>query len=198
MSEENIYSSLVSEGALHRVACVNWKEYPYSPQVDFNIARSDRYLAVLFHVTEDHVRATAMEPNGPVWEDSCVETFITAPDGKEYFNFEVNCIGTVLASRRKSRTEAEHFGPELMSQIRCFGSLPHEVIDSEREGQKWWRCILIPLHLTGHESWPESLRANFYKCRDKCRQPHFLSWSEIDLPAPDFHCPEFFGELRIY
>ncbi|WP_449033796.1 carbohydrate-binding family 9-like protein, partial [Prevotella sp.] len=25
---------------------------------------------------------------------------------------------------------------------------------------------------------------------------HFLSWNPIDLPAPDFHRPDFFGEIR--
>jgi hypothetical protein len=36
---------------------------------------------------------------------------------------------------------------------------------------------------------------NLYKCGDKCDTPHFLSWSPIGLPQPDFHCPDFFGEI---
>ncbi|MDY3247127.1 MAG: carbohydrate-binding family 9-like protein, partial [Prevotella sp.] len=27
------------------------------------------------------------------------------------------------------------------------------------------------------------------------QQPHFLSWAPIQLPAPDFHRPDFFGQL---
>ncbi|WP_262895053.1 carbohydrate-binding family 9-like protein, partial [Parabacteroides distasonis] len=27
--------------------------------------------------------------------------------------------------------------------------------------------------------------------------PHFVSWSPIDLPEPNFHCPEFFGEIYL-
>jgi hypothetical protein len=37
--------------------------------------------------------------------------------------------------------------------------------------------------------------ANFYKCGDKLKQPHFLSWKQVVLPSPDFHQPRFFGQL---
>lgn len=39
------------------------------------------------------------------------------------------------------------------------------------------------------------LKANFYKCGDRCRSPHFLSWCAIQSPQPDFHRPEDFGYL---
>ncbi len=38
--------------------------------------------------------------------------------------------------------------------------------------------------------------ANFYKCGDKLRTPHFLSWNKIEIEKPDFHRPDFFGELH--
>jgi hypothetical protein len=42
---------------------------------------------------------------------------------------------------------------------------------------------------------PETIRANFYKCGDSTAVPHYLSWSHIATETPDFHRPEFFGEL---
>lgn len=177
------------------VDCVNWSEYPYAPKVSFRIAHSDDALAVMFEVEESHVRAVAMEDNGRVWEDSCVEFFVADPAGGAYFNFEINCIGTALAARRTSRAEAEHFDAARMGRLRRFGSLAHVATDSRGEGMKWWLAEVIPFDLLGLERAPERLRANFYKCGDKCDRPHFLSWSPIDLPAPDFHCPEFFGEV---
>jgi hypothetical protein len=39
-------------------------------------------------------------------------------------------------------------------------------------------------------------RANFYKCGDKTSHPHWLTWSVVDKPEPDFHRPEFFGILE--
>jgi hypothetical protein len=41
----------------------------------------------------------------------------------------------------------------------------------------------------------ESLRANFYKWGDGTSVPHYLTWSHIVTETPDFHRPEFFGEL---
>ena len=195
MTNEEIYSILDSETERNEVDCVNWTEYPYVPDVTFHIAHSDKALAVLFKVTEDHLRGTALENNGPVWEDSCVEVFIADPHSTEYFNFETNCIGTKLASKRRSRTEADHFSSEQMDKIRCFGSLPHELTDIKKESQPWWLAEVIPFELIGLEKAPADLRMNFYKCGDKCEKMHFLSWSEIGLPEPNFHCPEFFGKV---
>ena len=57
--------------------------------------------------------------------------------------------------------------------------------------------VLIPFELVGvdPENLPEKLRATFYKCGDKTAHPHFLSWNPVGTPAPDFHRPDFFGEL---
>ena len=43
---------------------------------------------------------------------------------------------------------------------------------------------------------PEKILGNFYKCADETMNPHFVSWSPIDLPEPNFHCPEFFGNIH--
>jgi hypothetical protein len=179
------------------VDCVNWKAYPYAPKVNFRIAHSDEALALLFEVEEDHLRAVTTSSNGPVWEDSCVEFFVKNPEGEGYFNFEINCIGTALAAFRRSRTDADHFDEERMARVRHFGSLPNEPIDREGEGQRWWMVEIIPFSLLGLENAPQSLKCNFYKCGDGCREPHFLSWSPIASTEPNFHCPEFFGVVDL-
>ena len=179
----------------HPINSVNWAEYPYAPKVSFRVAHSDDALVVMFEVEERHVRAVTLENNGPVWEDSCVELFIANPVGEGYFNFEINCVGAILAAYRQSRTDAEHFSDEKIAQIRHFGSIPHDVIDSRGEEQRWWMIEVIPFSVLGLESAPESLRANLYKCGDKCDDVHFLSWNPIALEQPNFHCPEFFGEI---
>ncbi len=178
--------------------CVNWPaEFPYAPEVSFKLGYSDKALAIMFEVTEDHIKGAALENNGPVWEDSCVEFFIMTADEKHYINIEMNCIGTILAARRTGRHDAVHFDAEKMSAIRHFTSLPHEVVDSRAEGQSWWGVEVIPFETLGFSEKPESLRTNLYKCGDKCDKVHFLSWSPIGLPNPDFHCPDFFGVIEL-
>ena len=179
------------------IGCVNWSEFPYKPSASFKMAYSDKAIAILFEVSEDHVRAAAMEDNGPVWEDSCVEFFVLAPDEKHYTNFEMNCAGTMLAALRTSRHDPEKFNDEQFAPIRRITSLPHEPVNSRSEGQSWWAIVVIPFESFGYSEKPSTLRANIYKCGDKCDQPHFLSWSPINLPSPDFHCPDFFGTIEL-
>lgn len=181
----------------HPIDCLNWAAFPYAPKVSFRIAHSDDALAVMFEVEESHLRAVTLDANGPVWEDSCVELFVENPASEGYFNFEVNCIGTALAAHRRSRTDADHFTQEQMAQWRWFGSLPKAKIDSRGDGQRWWMVEVIPFRLLGLERAPKRLRMNFYKCGDGCAKPHYLSWSPISLPEPNFHCTEFFGVVEL-
>lgn len=69
----------------HPINIVNWKEYPYQPQVSFRIAYTNDAILVHYKVVEDSVRAKYGEDNGSVWTDSCVEFFsIPAGDGIYY------------------------------------------------------------------------------------------------------------------
>lgn len=194
-SENDFIKAMLTHATEEKVACVNWPEYPYSPDVTVYIAVSDTALCLLYKVKEEHVLGAVLENNGPVWEDSCVETFIKDPVGDGYYNIEVTCIATKLAAHRLSRTEFELFDAESISRIRCFSTLPHTQTDLSNK--EWMVGEIIPFASLGLEKAPESLKVNFYKCGDKCRQPHFLSWSPIDLPTPNFHCPEFFGEINL-
>ena len=194
-SENDFIKAMLTHATEEKVACVNWLEYPYSPDVTVYIAASDTALCLLYKVKEEHVLGAVLENNGPVWEDSCVETFIKDPVGEGYYNIEVTCIATKLAAHRLSRTEFELFDAESISKIRCFSTLPHTQTDLSNK--EWMVGEIIPFVSLGLEKAPESLKVNFYKCGDKCRQPHFLSWSPIDLPTPNFHCPEFFGEINL-
>lgn len=197
LSDEQLVAALREVCTPNPIDSLNWAEYPYAPTVNFRIAHSHRAVTVMFEVEESNVKAVTLNSNGPVWEDSCVEFFVANPKGEGYFNFEINCIGTALAAFRRSRNDAVHFDQQKIDRIRRFGSLAHEPIDIVREGQKWWMVEVIPFELLGLEKAPDHLEANFYKCGDKCAQMHFLSWSPIALPQPNFHCPEFFGRVEL-
>jgi hypothetical protein len=41
------------------------------------------------------------------------------------------------------------------------------------------------------------LRANFYKCGDNTAQPHYIAWNAVNHPTPNFHLPQYFGELHL-
>ena len=198
MSYDEAVRRLVDDTEPEVISCVNWPEYSYAPEVRLNLAFSDRVLAVLYRIKEEHVLGSVLENNGPVWEDSCVEAFIKDPVSDGYFNFENNCIGSKLAAHRLSRTDYELFTEDELSQVRCVSSLPHQQTDIVNAAGREWRLVLmIPFSLLGLDAAPQSLNCNFYKCGDKCMHPHYLSWSPIGLPAPNFHRPEFFGKINL-
>ena len=179
---------------------VNWpQDFPEKPEVRVEVSNSSDRLFLHYYVRGAQLRAVTTEDQGPVWEDSCVEFFCQVPGDKHYLNFETNCIGAMVASRRLSRTEdVQQLPPEQMQLIRRRCTWPREAIE-EKDGLYAWEVELeIPLSLIFGDRkpvFPQTLRANFYKCADKTKRPHFLSWQPIALPRPNFHCPEFFGEI---
>ncbi len=42
----------------------------------------------------------------------------------------------------------------------------------------------------------KTYRGNFYKCAELSGKPHFVTWNPIRLEEPDFHRPDFFGEIE--
>lgn len=176
---------------------VGWPDsFPYAPEVKLAVAHTDDRLLIRFDVTEDNVKATVTENNGPVCTDSCCEFFVQIPGDDHYFNFETNCIGTCLASRRLSISDYEDFDEGKMAKVIRRTSLPRETVDIKGR-TSWWLELEVPFEVLGLDSCPETLMANFYKCGDKTDKPHYLSWNKVGTPKPNFHTPEFFREISL-
>ena len=190
---------LEAQGVRQAIDCVDWpNEFPYKPITSFYIARDKECLFINYFVKGNYLRAVNSTDNSPVWEDSCVEFFVQIPGEKYYYNFEFNCIGTALAARRTGREDAEHFSADKMAKIKRYSSVGNKPF-CEMEGLFSWNLLVaIPFELIGLDGGqlPESLSANFYKCADGSSLPHYLSWSPIPIEKPDFHRPDYFGELR--
>ena len=104
--EVDLDTALELEGARFQVDQVNWPaEFPYAPLCAGRIARTEDALVVDFRVSGLDLRALNTEDNGSQWEDSCVEVFIENPDGSEYYNFEINPIGKILAAKGPGRAD---------------------------------------------------------------------------------------------
>lgn len=180
-----------------KIDTVNWTEYPYKPDVEFRAAHTGDALLLNYRCTEDAVRAAAQVDNGPVWEDSCVEFFVSF-DGKNYQNVECNCQGTILSACGPDRNERVAASPQLLKGVKRYASLADGL---PLEGPVSWEVSLIVPVETYFQSGLKSFdgvhaTGNFYKCGDKLPTPHFLSWNAIEVPAPDFHRPEYFGEIE--
>lgn len=183
------------------VACCNWPEaFPARPAVSFKVFHDGFNLYLRYTVEEQCTAAVTTEDNGPVWLDSCVEFFI-APDDNGYYNFELNCIGSLLMSYRDSAGGVFPADETVLRTVLRETSLPHRPLP-ECHVPRWSAVLTIPataLFRHGLQTWDNvHARVNFYKCGDNLSTPHFLSWAPIDSPAPNFHLPRFFGEADFH
>jgi len=180
---------------------VNWAEkFPYKPDVHFRIAHTNSSIILNYKVTEKSVRAKYDQDNGSVWTDSCVE-FFSIPGGDDiYYNIECNCIGTILLAAGASRENRDSAPQYALDLIKRWSSLGNEAFE-ERKGECSWEIVLIVPFAAFFKHQITSLdrkkiKANFYKCGDELETPHFLSWNPIKTKKPDFHRPDFFGDLE--
>lgn len=168
-------------------------------RVSFDIKHRGSSILLKYMVEEPQVRAVNTGYNSSVWEDSCVEFFISLEGDSSYYNFEFNAIGTILGAYGPNRNQREQIPEETLELIHTKPSLGREIIEN-REGKiKWELDIVIPVKAFCHHELKDitgtKARANFYKCGDKLKAPHFLSWEAVLCEKPDFHTPAWFGDL---
>lgn len=200
ISPEQIASLFAKEHVTYQtVDTVNWKEYPYKPEMKFGIAHTGDRILLHYRITEQSVRAVAPTDNGRVWEDACAEFFIQPEEGENvYYNFECNCAGTLLIEFGPVGNRT-HAPLTVLESVKRWASLGRTPFDEKIGLCTWDLALVIPATALFHHSIKsldgKTTRANFYKCGDLLQTPHFLSWSPIDLPKPCFHCPDFFGKI---
>lgn len=176
----------------------------HQPRVAAKLGWDADALYVIFRVEDRYVRAVAREHQQTVCTDSCVEYFFCPGEDvtKGYFNLEVNCGGTMLFNfQEKPRRNPVPVAIADLRQILVNRSMPHIVDPEIAEPVTWFVECRVPFSILEHYTaftLPEPgsrWRANLYKCADSTSHPHWLTWSPIDRPRPDFHVPDQFGTL---
>ena len=172
-------------------------QYPYAPEMKFRIAHSGDYIIINYKVKEKAVRAVAETDNGNVWEDSCCEFFFSPAADNMYYNIESNCAGKILFESGDTRHGRKRYPLTTVAQIKRWSSLGDGVFEERPVSDVWEMSLMIPVSMfegVGNLSGMKS-HANFYKCGDKLTTPHFVTWNPVHTEKPDYHRPEFFGEI---
>ena len=178
-----------------------WLENGYRPPAEARLCYTGRFLYVRFDVREARLRARFTRFQDPVYKDSCVEFFVDAFPGlrKGYLNFEANALATFLIAFGPDR---DHRTPIGKGDLKGFAaaSTVKSPLDGEIAAGHWALAYRIPLglfrKLYGRSISPgQTAAANFYKCGDETAVPHYGAWSPVGTAKPDFHRPEYFGEL---
>lgn len=181
------------------IETINWKEFPYKPEVKFKIAYCQDQILLKYYVNEEIIRAKETRVNGDVYKDSCVEFFISTNGNKAYYNFEFNCIGTPHCGYGVARSVRALTDPKILKLIKVRSSLGDQPFEEKTGGHQWEMMIIIPKECLTHDQdivlKGLKARANFYKCGDETSKPHYVTWNPIGTETPDYHQPEYFGEL---
>lgn len=176
-----------------------WQHEGDKPTVHVATAHDDAHIYLQYTVQENSIIAKTTTNNGPVWQDSCVEFFIMPEADGIFYNFEFNCIGAKLLYAGKTRNERTPADDATLDKIITESTLGHEPFEEKKGYFDWTLTVVIPLScffqhtiktLKGKTS-----KGNFYKCGDGLSQPHYLAWNNIETPNPDFHTPQYFGEI---
>ena len=178
----------------------------HHPRTEAKVVYQDEGLFVFFRVFDKHIRCVQTNYQDNVCTDSCVEFFVEPRAGAGYFNFEINCGGTLLLyyCTRPDPSVKQVYNPvpwELGRQVIIYHSLP-KVVDPEIEVDTEWRIeYFIPFTLFERYFGPfgpmpgQVWRANFYKCGGATSHAHWASWAPIGTEF-NFHVPQYFAPIR--
>lgn len=156
----------------------------------------EQALYVRLQTLERHILRRFTGKLDPVCQDSCLEFFFCTEDNSDrYFNFEANPNGALYVGFGRPGSQRCRLYRENFAEI--FQVEPFDIPGG------WGLQLRIPLQFIQIYA-PEftlcpgkTIRANFYKCGDETEQEHYFAWNPVDLPAPNFHCPEFFAPITL-
>ena len=185
-----------------------WKDSGHRPRVQARVLYDAQALAIIFRVEDRYVRAVAEHFQDSVCSDSCVEFFVApVPGSQAYFNFEVNCGGTMLLHRcpspqeRAGGRDTENVSDADGNTIPMATTLPKIVEPEWVDPTTWVVEYHVPFALftqyfgAAIPSPGTEWQGNFYKCGDRTSHPHWGSWAPVDTPNPSFHQPDFYQPL---
>ena len=181
---------------------------PHRPRTRARLLHTDGGLHGIFRVEDRYVACRHTRFQAQVCEDSCVEVFLQPKPDHGYFNFEMNCGGTLHAAHvtdhrrdeRRPRPRRPLSPPEEGRQVAIRTSLPPVVDPEIASAVDWELAFFIPSAVLEAHVGPlgplagQEWRANLYKCADRTSHPHWAAWSPVD--ALNFHLPHCFGRLR--
>ncbi|MGW8258023.1 MAG: carbohydrate-binding family 9-like protein, partial [Thermoguttaceae bacterium] len=165
-------------------------------------------LYLRFHVEDRYVICTHSKFQDPVCQDSCVEFFVQPRPSAGYFNFEINCGGTL----HSAYIEDPRRTPDGFARFKLLSAedgrrvlIAHsmsKLVSPEKPGPVIWQIgCKIPLAVLETYVGPlgplpgQVWRGNFFKCADKSSHPHWASWAPIGEKL-NFHQPKYFAPLR--
>jgi hypothetical protein len=173
-----------------------WLPCPPGMRAWARLCYTEEALFTRLSVAEEHILARFTGLLDMVCRDSCLEFFLSPCEGDgRYFNFEFNPLGALYLGFGGGR---ENSSRQIIPSYReLFNVKPFRLVEG------WGIEYRIPLSFI-QIFFPRfqfnrglAMRGNFYKCGDETKTPHYLAWNPVERDTPDFHRPEYFGNILL-
>jgi len=159
----------------------------------------DDYMTVLFSAADDHVSATHLQHDAPLYEQDVFEVFLAPESIADYYEIEVSPRGTIFDARIHS-PEGVRDTMEVDRDWNCEGlfAVVRQIVESDGV-TSIDTLIRIPFAALGRNTPApnEEWRANFFRIdRHPQLEDEFSAWQATMRVPADFHVAGAFGVLR--
>jgi alpha-galactosidase len=171
-----------------------------APRLSTTVAayRDDASLTFVFSATDDLVVARYYAHDEPLWEHDAVEVFLAPAALTEYFELEVNPLGTTFDARIES-PDGDRRTMRTFLEWTCEGLFAAVRTEVESGGAMTIEtAVRIPFaSVGGVPAAGAEWRANLFRIdRHPQHGDEFTAWQPtLETPA-NFHVPAAFGTLR--
>ena len=157
----------------------------------------DQFLTILFSAADDHIVATHFGHDEPLYEEDVVEAFLAPRNRRQYFEIEVNPLGTTFDARVDSPDGIR--ATMIVAAWECEGLVVAiRKMISARNVMTVDTVMRVPFASVG-SSVPgngDSWLANFFRVDRHPREgDEYTAWRPTMKNPPDFHVAEAFGRL---
>lgn len=158
----------------------------------------DEFLTVVFSAADDHIVATMVRHDDPLYEEDVVEVFLAPRRPEEYFEVEVSPIGSTFDARIES-PEGVRSSMRVDMSWHCGGLMAavRKRIAS-RTSMSVDTVMRIPFATLGGPA-PrngELWRGNFFRIdRHPSEGDEYSAWSPTMRDPADFHVTACFGRF---
>jgi len=198
-SDRKDIATLLSAFPSNNIDQQPWAGLKNNCQTSFTIVHNGVAIFLQFNVAEDIIKVNTFETNGPVNKDNCVEFFVTFGPDKKYYNLEINCTGIIRMAYGAERTNRTFITEEAIQKIKTHIKI-ETAPDNSLTKYLWQINLIIPIEVFEHSNLntlnKQTGFGNFFKCGDDLPETQFYAWNKIESEQPDFHLPEFFGQLE--
>ena len=156
------------------------------------------YLSVLFSAADDHVSATHLQHDAPLYEQDVVEVFIAPADLSDYYEIEISPRGTIFDARVHS-PDGVRATMKADRAWNCDALFAAVCRREEMAGMQTLDVVIrIPFASLGVSA-PKSgeeWRGNFFRIDRHLRHgDEYSAWHPTLRTPADFHVAAAFGRL---